>query len=96
MGGGGRKLAEKIVIAWIKQLCPFSHDLVRAEVQKYGKAELCWGQEEHKKSGSRSYVFQRSGKAAGVQREAAAYAGRGPSASTTSAVKPFSPDRRNS
>jgi 2-oxoglutarate dehydrogenase E1 component len=83
-----RQLDDKIAIARIEQLCPFPYDLVRDEIQKYSKAALCWGQEEHKNSGAWSYVGPRIINAAEAEREPVTYAGRGPSASTASAVKP--------
>ncbi|KAJ9577651.1 hypothetical protein L9F63_005781, partial [Diploptera punctata] len=54
-----QKLEEKIALSRIEQISPFPFDLVREEIVKYSKAELCWGQEEHKNSGAWSFIFPR-------------------------------------
>lgn len=42
-----------------QQLTPFPFDLVRAELLKYPKANICWVQEEHKNMGPYPYVEPR-------------------------------------
>ncbi|PSN55971.1 hypothetical protein C0J52_02129 [Blattella germanica] len=60
---------------------------INSEIKKYPKAELCWGQEEHKNSGPWNYVFPRIDNAAGEHRNPVIYAGRVASASTATGLK---------
>ncbi|BFZ17509.1 hypothetical protein BsWGS_20554 [Bradybaena similaris] len=54
-----RLLNSDIAISRIEQLTPFPFDLVKAELEKYPKAIVCWTQEEHKNMGAYSYVEPR-------------------------------------
>lgn len=45
------KLESQVAIVRIEQLCPFPFDLIRAELEKYNNAKLCFAQEEHKNMG---------------------------------------------
>lgn len=51
------KLESQIAIVRIEQLCPFPFDLIRAELEKYKNAKLCFAQEEHKNMGPVSTLF---------------------------------------
>lgn len=46
-----RNLQSQVAIVRIEQLCPFPFDLIRAELEKYPQAKLCFAQEEHKNMG---------------------------------------------
>lgn len=46
-----RQLESQVAIVRIEQLCPFPFDLIRAELEKYPNAKICFGQEEHKNMG---------------------------------------------
>ena len=46
-----RQLESEIAIIRIEQLCPFPFDLIRAELEKYKNAKVCFAQEEHKNMG---------------------------------------------
>lgn len=50
---------DDVVCAVCGQICPFPFDLVRDEIAKYGNAQLCWAQEEHKNMGCWSFVQPR-------------------------------------
>ena len=73
-----KNLESKIAVTRIEQLCPFPYDLVRQEILKYSKAELCWGQEEPMNNGPWEYVSQRLTKVS--EQEHLTYAGRQTSA----------------
>jgi 2-oxoglutarate dehydrogenase complex dehydrogenase (E1) component-like enzyme len=45
------KLDSQIAIVRIEQLCPFPFDLIKAELEKYKNAKVCFAQEEHKNMG---------------------------------------------
>jgi 2-oxoglutarate dehydrogenase E1 component len=45
------KLESQIAIVRIEQLCPFPFDEIRAELEKYKTAKVCFAQEEHKNMG---------------------------------------------
>jgi 2-oxoglutarate dehydrogenase E1 component len=49
------KLESQIAIVRIEQLCPFPYDLIRAELEKYKNAKICFAQEEHKNMGPVSF-----------------------------------------
>ncbi|XP_012693837.2 2-oxoglutarate dehydrogenase-like, mitochondrial [Clupea harengus] len=48
-----------VAIVRLEQISPFPFDLIKAEVEKYGNAELIWCQEEHKNMGYYDYVRPR-------------------------------------
>lgn len=48
-------MESEIAIIRIEQLCPFPFDLIRAELEKYKNAKVCFAQEEHKNMGP--YTF---------------------------------------
>ncbi|XP_048126061.1 2-oxoglutarate dehydrogenase-like, mitochondrial isoform X2 [Alosa alosa] len=52
-------LESHVAIVRLEQISPFPFDLIKAEVEKYGKAELIWCQEEHKNMGYYDYVRPR-------------------------------------
>ena len=52
-----RNLESHIAIVRIEQLCPFPFDLIRAELEKYSNAKVCFAQEEHKNMGPVSGSF---------------------------------------
>ncbi|XP_035255943.1 2-oxoglutarate dehydrogenase-like, mitochondrial [Anguilla anguilla] len=52
-------LENDVAIIRLEQLSPFPFDLVKAEVEKYGNAELIWCQEEHKNMGYYDYIRPR-------------------------------------
>jgi 2-oxoglutarate dehydrogenase E1 component len=54
------KLDSQIAIVRIEQLCPFPFDLIRAELEKYKNAKVCFAQEEHKNMGPVSFFFGRN------------------------------------
>uniref|UniRef100_A0A8D0DDP6 2-oxoglutarate dehydrogenase complex component E1 n=1 Tax=Sander lucioperca TaxID=283035 RepID=A0A8D0DDP6_SANLU len=54
-----QKLERDIAIIRLEQISPFPFDLVRAEAERYGNAELVWCQEEHKNMGYCDYVRPR-------------------------------------
>ncbi|XP_028845826.1 2-oxoglutarate dehydrogenase-like, mitochondrial isoform X2 [Denticeps clupeoides] len=54
-----RGLEKDVAIVRLEQISPFPFDLVRAEVEQYGNAELIWCQEEHKNMGYYDYVRPR-------------------------------------
>jgi 2-oxoglutarate dehydrogenase E1 component len=45
------KLESQIAIVRIEQLCPFPFDEIRAELEKFKTAKVCFAQEEHKNMG---------------------------------------------
>ena len=45
------QLDSQIAIVRIEQLCPFPFDLIKAELEKYKNAKICFAQEEHKNMG---------------------------------------------
>ncbi|KAH1024835.1 2-oxoglutarate dehydrogenase complex component E1 [Dendroctonus ponderosae] len=81
-----KKIEDKIAIARVEQICPFPYDLVQQEAKKYHKAQIAWGQEEHKNSGCWTYVNPRFETALKGERDIL-YIGRAPSASTASGNK---------
>ena len=54
-----KELAHTIAISRVEQLTPFPFDLVKAEIDKYPRAQVQWVQEEHKNMGYWSYVQPR-------------------------------------
>ncbi|MBN3302781.1 2-oxoglutarate dehydrogenase-like, mitochondrial [Amia ocellicauda] len=52
-------LESEVAIVRLEQISPFPFDLVKAEVEKYAKAELVWCQEEHKNMGYYEYIKPR-------------------------------------
>ena len=50
-----RQLDSQVAIVRIEQLCPFPFDLIRAELEKYPNAKICFAQEEHKNMGPVRY-----------------------------------------
>lgn len=80
---------DKIAISRIEQISPFPFDLVKEEILKYPRAEVCWCQEEHKNMGSWAYVeprFRTVLKKIGSKKEVH-YAGRYPSAAAATGNK---------
>ncbi|XP_065826622.1 2-oxoglutarate dehydrogenase complex component E1-like isoform X2 [Oscarella lobularis] len=77
-------LEESVSVARIEQISPFPYDLVRAEIEKFPRADIVWAQEEPKNMGAWAYVQPRFG-TAGVER--IEYAGRLPSAATATGNK---------
>ncbi|CAG5119058.1 unnamed protein product, partial [Candidula unifasciata] len=54
-----KQLSADLAITRVEQLTPFPFDLIKAEVEKYPKARICWAQEEHKNMGAYTYVEPR-------------------------------------
>ncbi|ELU17896.1 hypothetical protein CAPTEDRAFT_171283 [Capitella teleta] len=84
-----REHQKDIAIARVEQLTPFPFDLIRAELEKYPKAQVIWAQEEHKNMGGWSYVkprFETAIRKEGSNRHVN-YAGRHVSASTATGNK---------
>ena len=54
-----KELASSIAITRVEQLTPFPFDLIKAEIEKYPKAQVQWVQEEHKNMGYWTYVQPR-------------------------------------
>ncbi|KAL2083570.1 hypothetical protein ACEWY4_021343 [Coilia grayii] len=52
-------LEGQVAIIRLEQISPFPFDLIKAEVEKYGDAELIWCQEEHKNMGYYDYIRPR-------------------------------------
>lgn len=72
-----------VAITRVEQYAPFPFDLVKAEVEKYPNAEVCWVQEEHLNMGAWTYVEPRIRTATGLQPRVIS---RGPSAATATGV----------
>lgn len=79
-----QKGVDDVVISRVEQISPFPFDLVQEEIKKYPNAQVTWCQEEPKNGGAWSYARPRIVTAARDVRELApAYAGRAPSAATS-------------
>jgi 2-oxoglutarate dehydrogenase E1 component len=77
---------DDVAIARCEQIAPFPFDRVKADAEKYPNAELVWCQEEPKNAGAWQYVRPRiitAAKEGGREGVAPAFAGRAPSASTS-------------
>jgi hypothetical protein len=69
-------LEDKIAIATLEQISPFSYDIVKEECEKYSGAELAFCQEEHKNQGAWAYVQPRFQTAVGGYERRIYYVGR--------------------
>jgi len=79
-----QKGVDDVVISRVEQISPFPFDLVQEEIKKYPNAQVTWCQEEPKNGGAWAYARPRIVTAARDVRELTpAYAGRAPSAATS-------------
>ena len=78
------KGADDVAISRVEQISPFPHDKVQADVALYPNAEVVWCQEEPKNMGAWAYARPRIVTSArDVRPVQVAYAGRAPSAATS-------------
>ncbi|KAL6096444.1 ogdh [Pungitius sinensis] len=83
---GNRGLQEEVAVVRVEQLSPFPFDLVKAETDRYAKADLVWCQEEHKNQGYYDYVKPRLRTTVSHARPVW-YAGREPAAAPSTGNK---------
>ncbi|KAM8828171.1 2-oxoglutarate dehydrogenase complex component E1 [Spinachia spinachia] len=81
-----RGLEEEVAVVRVEQLSPFPFDLVKAETDRFVKADLVWCQEEHKNQGYYDYVKPRLRTTVGHARPVW-YAGRDPAAAPSTGNK---------
>ncbi|CAH0556478.1 unnamed protein product [Brassicogethes aeneus] len=81
-----KKLQDQIAVTRIEQYCPFPFDLVKAEFNKYPKANIFYAQEEHKNQGAYHYVRPRISTSIGGARPVQ-YIGRDVSAAPSNGNK---------